>query len=160
VCSSDLFIKDFGTAFFRAGNEACNSNFFTLILTTHLQSAQKISRAWTVAGLSPSIPLNPGGHASLLTRKPDTGQCIDIITQHLKYYREPSFELANEFYPFTQKAIETIIEECDYHPRRFLSRCREIIKRGVSENVKEIGPEFVKTVPEVEEEEAPGIEEL
>lgn len=74
------FIKDFGIAFFRAGNEASNSNFFTIILTTHQQSAQKISQAWTVSGLSASFPLVPGGHASLLTRKPDMEQCIDIIS--------------------------------------------------------------------------------
>jgi hypothetical protein len=157
----ETFIKDFGNAFFRADNEASNSNFFTLILTTHLQSAQKISEAWTVAGLSASIPLNPGGHASLLTRKPDTGQCIDIITQHLKYYRDPSFTPPNEFYPFTHDALETVVTNCDFHPRRFLSRCREIIKQALTNNVKEITPGFVKTVPEVEEEEeAPGIEEL
>ncbi len=157
----ETFIKDFGNAFFRADNEASNSNFFTLILTTHLQSAQKISEAWTVAGLSASIPLNPGGHASLLTRKPDTNQCIDIITQHLKYYRDPSFTPPNEFYPFTHDALETVVTNCDFHPRRFLSRCREIIKQALTDNIKEITPDFVKAVPEVEEEEkAPGIEEL
>jgi hypothetical protein len=31
----EIFIKDFGTAFFRAGNETSNSNYYTLILTTH-----------------------------------------------------------------------------------------------------------------------------
>lgn len=72
-----------------------------------------------VAGLSSSFPLVPGGYASLLTRKPDMEQCIDIVREHLKYYRDPSFKLINEFHPFTREAIETIIRECDYHPRRF-----------------------------------------
>jgi hypothetical protein len=154
------FIKDFGIAFFRAGNEASNSNFFTIILTTHQQSAQKISQAWTVAGLSASFPLVPGGHASLLTRKPDIEQCIDMINQYLKYYRDPSFTPPEEFYPFKRDAIETVIQECDFHPRRFLSRFGRIITEALSKDVKEITPEFVRTVPEVEEEEAPGIEEL
>jgi hypothetical protein len=154
------FIKDFGIAFFRAGNEASNSNFFTIILTTHQQSAQKISQAWTVAGLSASFPLVPGGHASLLTRKPDIEQCIDMINQHLKYYRDPSFTPPEEFYPFKRDAIETVIQECDFHPRRFLSRFGRITTEALSKDVKEITPEFVRTVPEVEEEEAPGIEEL
>jgi hypothetical protein len=154
------FIKDFGIAFFRAGNEASNSNLFTIILTTHHQSAQKISQAWTVAGLSASFPLVPGGHASLRIRKPDIEECIDMINQHLKYYRDPSFTPPEEFYPFNRDAIETVIQESDFHPRRFLSRFGRIITEALIKDVKEITREFVRTVPEVEEEEAPGIEEL
>jgi hypothetical protein len=154
------FIKDFGIAFFRAGNEASNNNFFTIILTTHLQAAQKISQAWTVAGLFASFPLVPRGQASLLTPKPDTEQCIDMINQYLKYYRDPSFTPPEEFYPFKRDAIETVIQESDFHPRRFLSRFGRIITEALSKDVKEITREFVRTVPEVEEEEAPGIEEL
>jgi len=154
------FIKDFGIAFFRAGNEASNSNFFTIILTTHQQSAQKISQAWTVAGLSASFPLVPGGHASLLTRKPDIEQGRDMIKQYLMYYRDPSFNPPSEFFPFKREAIETVIQECDFHPRRFLSRFGRIITEALSKDVKEITPEFVRTVPEVEEEEPLGIEEL
>jgi len=56
--------------------------------------------------------------------------------------------------------IKTVIQECDYHPRRFLSRFREIVKKAVSENVEVITPKFVETVPEVKEEEPLGIEEL
>lgn len=154
------FIKDFGIAFFRAGNEASDSNFFTTILTTHQQSAQKISQAWTVAGLSASFPLAPGGHASLLTRKPDMPQCIDIVAQYLNYYRDPANSTSNELYPFTRDAIETIIRESDFHPRRFLSRFNRITTEALSKNVKEITSEFVRTVPEEEEEEVPGIEDL
>lgn len=155
------FIKDFGIAFFRAGNEASNSNFFTIILTTHQQSAQKISQAWTVAGLSASFPIVPGGYSSLLTRKPDMEQAIDIVTQHLKYYRASSFTPPDEFFPFKKEAIETVIKECNYHPRRFLSRVNRIITEALSRDVKEITSEFVKTVPEVEEEETQlGIEEI
>lgn len=155
------FIKDFGIAFFRAGNEASKSNFFTIILTTHQQSAQKISQAWTVAGLSASFPLAPGGYASLLTPKPDMNQCIDIVYQYLKYYRDPSFTLSQAFYPFKKEAIETIIRECDFHPRRVLSRLRRLLTEALGNGVKEITSEFVRTVPEVEEEEeAPGIEDL
>lgn len=156
----ETFIKDFGLAFFRTGNEASNTSFYTIILTTHLLSAQKISQAWTVAGLSPSFPLVAGGHASLLTRKPDTEQCMDIIKQHLEYFRDESFALPEEFYPFKREAIEAVIRECDFHPRRFLSRFNRIIVEALSKDVKEITSEFAKTVPEIQEEAAPGIEQL
>lgn len=156
----EIFIKDFGLAFFRAGNEASNTSFYTIILTTHLQSAQKISQAWAVAGLSSSIPLNPGGHASLLTRKPDMEQCMDIVKQHLEYFRDESFVLPEEFCPFKREAIETVISDVDFHPRRFLSRFNRIIVEALSKDVKEITPEFVKTIPEIEEEAAPGIDQL
>jgi len=154
------FIKDFGIAFFRAGNEASNSNFFTIIITTHQQSAQKISQAWTVAGLSASFPLAPGGHASVLTRKPDNIQCLDMIKQYLKYYRDPSFTLPDEFYPFKRDAIETVIQDCDFHPRRFLSWLCRITTEALNKDKNEITAEFVRTVRKLEEEEAPGIEEL
>ncbi len=156
----ETFIKDFGNAFFRAGNAARNSRFFTIILTTHLISAQKISEAWTVAGLSPSFPLVPGGHASLLTRKPEMEQCIDIVRQYLKFCRDPAFAPPDEFYPFKIEAIETVIQECDFHPRRFLTRFNRIVIEALSKDVKEITSEFVRTVPEVKKEEGLGIEEL
>jgi hypothetical protein len=155
------FIKDFGIAFFRAGNEASNSSFYTLILTTHQQSAQKISQAWTVAGLSASFPLAPGGYASVLTRKPDMEQCADIVFQHLKYFRDPSFESPSKFHPFADDAVKNVITECNFHPRRFLSRFSRIIIEALNKSVKEITVDFVKTVPEIEEEEeVTGIEEL
>lgn len=159
----ETFIKDFGLSFFRTGNEASNSNFYTVILTTHQQSAQKISQAWTVAGLSAAFPLAPGGYASLLTRKPDLEQAIDMVTQYIKYYRESSFNFPDDYFPFTKDALETVIKECDFHPRRFLSRLNRIMVEAVSQDikVKVIDTEFVKKVPEVEEEEGlPGIEEL
>jgi len=156
----ETFIKDFGLVFFRSGNEASNTGFYTIILTTHLISAQKISQAWTVAGLSSSFPLVPGGHASLLTRKPDMEQCIDIVKQHLEYFRDKSFAPSEEFYPFKRDTIETVVKECDFHPRRFLSRFNRVMVEALSKDVKEITSEFVKTVPEIEEEEAPGIEQL
>lgn len=155
------FVKDFGIAFFRAGNEASNSNFFTIILTTHQQSAQKISQAWTVAGLSASFPLFPGGFASLLTRKPDLEHCKDIVVQYLKYYRNKTVSIPNKFYPFTEDSVETVIMECDYHPRSFLSRFHRILVEALGKEIKEINKEFVATVPEIEEEgESLGIEEL
>jgi len=157
----ETFIKDFGIAFLRdATSEAVKSNFYTIILTTHEQSAQKISQAWTVAGLSASFPLAAGGRASLLTRKPDMPECLDIIQQYLKYYRDPSFTPPEEFYPFKREATETIIKECDFHPRRFLSSFNRILIEALSNNVKEITSDFVRTVPEVEEEESLGIEDL
>lgn len=158
---TETFIKDFGLSFFRTGNEASNNNFYTVILTAHQQSAQKISQAWTVAGLSASFPLVPGGHASLLTRKPDLDQAIDMVVQYIKYYRDPSFTPPADFYPFTNDALEVVIRECDFHPRRFLSRFNRMMVEGVSKGVKEITTEFTRTVPEVEEEEiTPSIEEL
>ena len=143
----ETFIKDLGLSFFRAGNEASNTKFYTVILTTHQQSAQKISQAWTVAGLSASYPLVPGGHASLLTRKPDLEQAMDIVIQHIKYFRVPSYTPPNEFYPFTKDAIETVIKECDFHPRRFLSRLNRIVVESVRQGVEEINTEFVKKFP-------------
>jgi len=155
------FIKDFGIAFFRTGNEASNNNFFTIILTTHQQSAQKISQAWTVAGLSSSFPLTPGGHSSLLTRKPDLEQCMDMVVQHLNYFRVTPSIITDNFYPFTKDAVELVIKKSDYHPRKFLSRLNIIITEALGRNYDQITPEFVNNIPEMEEEEkGPSIEDL
>jgi hypothetical protein len=156
------FIKDFGIAFFRAGNEVTENNFYTTILTTHQQSATDISQAWTVAGLSSSFPLAHGGRSSLLARKPDIEQSIDIVIKYLDYYRNDSFKPPHEFYPFKKDAIESVVRESDFHPRRFLSRFNRIIVEALSKNIKEIDAEFIEKVPEVEEqeEESLGIEEI
>jgi len=154
------FIKDFGIAFFRAGNEASNSNFFTVIFTTHMQSAQKISQAWTVAGLSASFPITPGGPSSLLTRKPDMDQATDIVLQHLEHYRDPLFPHPDKFSPFEREAIEYIIEKYNFHPRLFLSRFTMITAIALSQNAEKITLEFVKTIPEDSTEEPLGIEEI
>jgi len=155
----ETFVKDFGNAFFRAGYEA--RNFFTLILTTHDDSARRISQAWTVAGLSAAFPLNERSHVSILVPKPEKEHCIDIVTQYLEHYRDESFATLTKLHPFKRDAVETVVEECDYHPRRFLSRFHRIMVEALSKKVMEITPEFVKSVPEIEDEEkAPGVEEL
>lgn len=155
------FVKDLGLAFFRAGNEASTSNFYTLVLTTHQQSAQKISQAWTLAGLSASFPLAPGGISSVFTSKPGLEHCKDMVYQYLKYSREPAFSPPSKCFPFTDDAVEAVVKECEFHPRRFLSRFSRIIVEAVKKNEPKITPEFVEAVPEVEEEEeAPGVEGL
>lgn len=157
----ESFIKDFGLAFFRAGNEASNTSFFTVILTTHQQSAQKISEAWVVAGLASSYPMHPSGRTSLLVPKPDREQSMDIVKEYIRHFREPSFMPSYETFPFAPEAIELIIEESDYHPRRILSRCRAVLTEALSRGEEEITKEFVKTIPEIEEEtRLPGIEEF
>ena len=72
---------------------------------------------------------------------------MDIVIQHIKYFRVPSYTPPNEFYPFTKDAIETVIKECDFHPRRFLSRLNRIVVESVRQGVKEINTEFVKKFP-------------
>ena len=155
----ETFVKDFGNAFFRAGNAA--RNFFTLVLTTHDQSAQKISQAWTVAGLSAAFPLSERSQASILVPKPDMEQCIDIVTQYLENFRKKDFQSPSNLYPFQRPAIESLLVESNYHPRRFLGRLNRILVEALSNGVVDITPEFIKTVPEIEEEETiPGIERL
>jgi hypothetical protein len=158
----ESFVKDFGTAFFRSGNEAANSRFYTVILTTHRQSADKISQAWTVAGLSAAFPLVPGGHASLLTRKPDLDQAVDMAVQYLKAYRVPTFSGSTDYHPFTLEALQTVVSKCDNHPRRFLSRLNRIMVEAVSKGVELITPEFTNSVPEMPQEIStlPTIEDL
>jgi len=153
------FIKDFGNAFFRAGYEA--RNFFTLVLTTHDQSAQKISQAWTVAGLSAAFPLSERSQASILVPKPDMGQCIDIVAQYLQHYRKKEYKPPSNVHPFGRSTVEGVIEEAAYHPRRFLGRFNRLVVEALSAGISEITPEFAKTVPELKEEETlPGIERL
>lgn len=157
----ETFIKDFGLAFFRNESVATNDNFFSFVLTTHLQSAQKISEAWKVAGLSASYDLNEKGPASILTRRPDLDQCIDMVGQHIKYYRSGSAN-SDQLHPFERDAIETVIKETSFHPRKFLSRFNRILTSAAGDKVQKIGIDYVNTVAKdaQEEEESLGIEDL
>ncbi len=49
---------------------------------------------------------------------------------------------------FKKDAIGSVIQECDFHPRRFLSRFNRIIVEALGKDVKEITSEFAGTVPE------------
>lgn len=146
------FIKDLGMAFFRSNNAASNDTFFTLILTTHQQSADKISGAWRVAGLSSAFPLNHNGRHSVLTGAPDVEQGLDMVAQYLKKYKNDNVESRDKFYPFTEDAIKYVITESGYNPRQFLSRLRQIITEALKKQIKQIDIEFVKTVPAEEDE--------
>jgi len=53
-----------------------------------------------------------------------------------------------------------IVQESNFHPRRFLSRLNRVIIDALTKDLKTITVEFIKTVPEVEEVESPGIEDL
>lgn len=157
----ETFIKDFGLAFFRSGNETSNSRFYTVILITHQQSAEKIHKAWTTAGLSAAFPLTPEGDTSVFVRKPDLEQAVDIVTQYIKKYRDPSLNPPTEYYPFTRDLLEKVIKELNFQPRRFLSHLGRILSEAVSKEIKEITPEFIQTISYKEdEEELPGIEAL
>ena len=155
------FIKDFGIAFFRGDSRANDTNFYSVVITTHQQSAQKISLAWTVAGLSASFPLASSGPSSVFTEKPNLEHCIDIVEQFLKFNRIKVDDSLPRYFPFTESAIKKVIEDCDFHPRRFLSQFSRIIISALGANIPEINELFVQTVEEGEDiEENPGIEDL
>jgi len=156
------FIKNMGISFFRSDTETAKCRFFSLVFTTHENSALKISESWNLAGLSSAYPLNPGGRTSILMPKPDVDQCMDIILQHLNHYRIPSFKNDNKYFPFTKEVIEHILDECEYHPRRFLTRLCDIISTALGNDLKEITIDFVKSIPMTAErpESTLGIEDI
>ncbi len=145
------FVKDFGIAFFRSKYKASISNFFTLLFVAHEQSAQDISQAWTLEGLASAYPLAPGGPASILTRKPDMEQGLDIFLEHLRYYRDPACAVSDPFMPFEKEAVEWIIQDSDFHPRRFLSRFNRILVDALGDGQKTVSLDMVKSAPKKED---------
>lgn len=160
----ETFVKDFGIAFFRSRHKASTSNFFTTLFVAHEQSANDISQAWTLEGLASAYPLTPGGEASILTRKPDMEQCLDIFLEHLKYCRDSKCTDSDPFFPFDKEAVEWVINDTEYHPRKFLSRFNRIIVNALGEDAKKITLEMVKASPKGDEDDeassSPGIQDL
>jgi hypothetical protein len=54
-------------------------------------------------------------------------QCIDMIKQYLEYFRDKSVKPPEAFHPFRQEALELVVKDSSFHPRRFLSRLNRII---------------------------------
>jgi hypothetical protein len=128
------FVKNLGLAFFGLPFGGTDKGFYTLIFTAHQQSAMKMSRAWEAVGLSERYPISPRGNASILTRKPDMEQCLDMVAQYIAFSRTRKYP--DLFFPFTKAAIESIIRDSNFHPRKFLSELGRVIIFGL-ENAEE-----------------------
>ncbi|ABR56724.1 ArsR family transcriptional regulator [Methanococcus aeolicus] len=69
-------------------------------------------------------------------------EAYDLILRRLK---DAQTVKANGYDPFTENAINTIVEECDGIPRRIIMTCSESISIGLKKGLTEIDENIVKT---------------
>lgn len=119
----ETFAKELRYVVLGGDYEAAMSRFVTVVLTTHAASAQRLSEAWGFAGLQTSLPMSLDAENSILVPALNLAEAKEVMKRYLAYYHIT--EMANPFHPFTEDAIEKLVQAHDYHPRRFLSRTAE-----------------------------------
>ena len=68
-------------------------------------------------------------------------ETYDLISRRLK---DAHIKESDEYAPFTKKAIDLIVEECDGIPRRIIMTCSESISIALKKNISEINEKIVK----------------
>jgi len=138
----EAFAKELGYILLRGDYEAGTSRFLTIVLTTHAAAAQRLSEAWSLAGLQASLPMSLDAPNSILLPVLNMVESRAVIRCHLENYRLNKLE--GSLHPFTLEAAELLIQHSNYHPREFLSKAHFILEqaRPVTE-LSEIDTDFV-----------------
>ncbi|OJV96063.1 MAG: hypothetical protein BGO39_03570 [Chloroflexi bacterium 54-19] len=133
----ETFTKELGYILLRGDYEAGISRFLTLVLTTHAAAAQRLSEAWGLAGLQSSLPMSLDAPNSILVPLLDLNEAKEVVKRHLNHYRKDKSQPENPaeiFKPFTEEAVELLVQQCNYHPREFLSKAHFTIERAKQED--------------------------
>lgn len=121
-------------------NYACGRlKFFSSVLTTHQQVANRLATPWAEAGLSAFARLDPTSPHSVELPLPNADQARDIIVAHLDYYRIDQSN-AGTIKPFTEGGIRVLLgEQRMRHPRVLLSNAANILRKAAADKATSIG---------------------
>jgi hypothetical protein len=124
------FAKELGYILLRGEYEAGVSRFLTIVLTTHAAAAQRLSEAWGLAGLQASLPMSLDAPNSILVPILSMAEAKEVVKRYLAHYRlTPQLE-ENSLQPFSEEAVELLVEHSNYHPREFLSKAHFVLEQA------------------------------
>jgi len=140
----ETFAKNLGIILFRSDSEQAIGRFFTVILTTHLSAAARLSYAWASAGLASVYPMDPQAKNSIELPALVLQDAKEIFTTYLKHSQIADATPPGLFHPFEEDAVNEIITKNDNHPRKFLSAAHDIIESARSNKVSLIDKKFAQ----------------
>lgn len=124
------FAKELGYILLRGEYEAGVSRFLTIVLTTHAAAAQRLSEAWGLAGLQASLPMSLDAPNSILVPILSMAEAKEVVKRYLAHYQLNSQLEENSLHPFSEEAVELLVEHSNYHPREFLSKAHFILEQA------------------------------
>ncbi len=139
----EIFAKNVGNNIFREDTVAAKTRMLTIILTTHENSARRLSQAWELAGLNASAPMTLDGPNTIKVPIPTTEGALDIMRAHILRYRDTSKSVQDDLYPFTIPAATKLVSAAKNHPRRFLSVANLYIDQACHEKRSIIDKPFI-----------------
>ena len=140
------FAKDFALCTVRPQYANGNHNFFSCVLTTHQDSASKLTVAWGQAGLAGISRLDPNDPNSVELPLPSTNEAREIIIAHLDYYRD-SADDCGTIKPFTEDGMQVLLKDSQ-HPRIMLTTAARIVSKAAQDGVEVLDAAFVNSAKE------------
>ena len=139
----EIFAKTVGNCIFREETVAAKTRMLTLVLTTHENSARRLSQAWELAGLNASSPMKLDGPNTIKVPIPTTEGALDMMRAFLNHYRDTSLAVEDELHPFSISAATKLVNATGKHPRRFLSVANLFIDQACHEKCTIIDEKFI-----------------
>jgi hypothetical protein len=130
------FAKELGQAFLRPGRAASDRRYFTTVLTAHQQSATKLARGWSEAGLQAVARLDPGADTSIRVPLPSEDGALEMLAAYITHFRSegPSVD---RLHPFSDAAARKLVQGVQpaLHPRTFLQKAHYVIKTAANDEL-------------------------
>jgi hypothetical protein len=119
------------------------SDMLSVIVTMHPRATSAIADMWALADL-PSYDYartENGQRVVILETMKSVGQVRDLLVPYLAAFRAPSDSSSDPLYPFTEDALQAILQHTSGKPRDILRTAAALIDTGAEANWKSIGSE-------------------
>lgn len=136
------FAKEFGLCTVRPGYANVAHGFFSSVLTTHQASARALAQAWTEAGLSAMVRLEPGAPTSVELPLPTERQARQILIAHLDYYRLDGGDQTT-IKPFSEDGLAALVRKSQ-HPRTLIANAARVVMYAVERRYSTIDERTVE----------------
>lgn len=138
------FAKEFGLCTVRPGYANVTHGFFSCVLTTHQASARALAQAWTEAGLSAMVRLEPGAPTSVELPLPTEEQARQILIEHLDYYRVDDRNRTT-IKPFSEEGLAALVGKSQ-HPRTLIANAARVVMSAAEKRYSTIEKRTVEEV--------------
>lgn len=143
------FAKEFGLCTVRPGYANVSHGFFSSVLTTHQASASALAQAWTEAGLSAMVRLEPGAPTSVELPLPTEGQARQILIEHLDYYRLDD-KHRTTIRPFSEGGLAALVRK-GQHPRTLIANAARVVMDAAEKHYSTIDERAVEEAEAADE---------
>lgn len=116
------------------------SDMLTVVVTMHPRATQAIGEMWALADL-PSYDHSRSENQQrvvVLEIMRTREQAEKLLHPYLARFRREGYEAPSALYPFTDAAVDTLLEHSDRKPRDILRKASALIEQGADQNWDEI----------------------